>query len=70
MTQQVGKAQHGPTYNGPYIYIGSVFLVAGHSKHLAGPMPCCKYASVSIIFSAYMVSCKHYCKQVLLLIGA
>jgi len=22
----------------PYIYIGSVFLVAGHSKHLAGPM--------------------------------
>jgi len=29
----------------PYIYIGSAFLVAGHSKHLAGPMPCCRYTS-------------------------
>jgi len=29
----------------PYIYIGSEFLVTGHSKHLAGPMPCCRYAS-------------------------
>jgi len=24
----------------PYIYIGSAFLVAGHSKHLAGHRPC------------------------------
>jgi len=23
----------------PYIYAGSAFLVAAHSKHLAGPMP-------------------------------
>jgi len=29
----------------PYIYIGSAFFVVGHSKHLAGPMPCCRYAS-------------------------
>jgi len=28
-----------------YIYIGSAFLVAGHSKHLAGPMPCCSIDS-------------------------
>ena len=29
----------------PYIYIGSVFLVAGHSKHLARYMSCCRYTS-------------------------
>jgi len=29
----------------PYIYIGSAFLMAGHSKRSAWPMPCCRYAS-------------------------
>jgi len=48
MTQQVGRAQHGPTYNGPIcFYLGSASLVAGHRKHLAGPMLCCRYAYAS-----------------------
>jgi len=46
MTQQVGRAQHGLLIMDPYIYIDSIFLVAGHSEHLAGPMPCCRYTSV------------------------
>jgi len=54
MTQQVGRAQHGPILiMDPYIYIGSAFLVAGHSKHLAGlcpARPCCRYASDIVIF--------------------
>jgi len=43
-TQQVGRARHGPTYNGPiYLYRLSILSgsLAGHSKHLVGPMPCC-----------------------------
>jgi len=30
MTQKVGRAQHGPTYNG-FIYLGPAFSVAGHN---------------------------------------
>ena len=54
-TQQVGRTQPGPTYNG-HIYLYRLsFLVAGYSEHLVGPMPYCRYAR------AIMLDVSHQC---------
>jgi len=39
MTQQVEGHNMGLLIKDPYIYMSSPFLVAGHSKHLAGLCP-------------------------------
>ena len=76
MTQQVGRTQHGPTYNGPiYLYRLSIlsgrsqqtfsmaYALLGHAVDMPMNTIMCVYAYVYIVY-LYIV-CMHICALIM-----